>query len=81
MNYKRESENNIVIRLCILFYIKLNMSIRYTFSSNHNIRISSCGLCFGAPDPLIDKSLLKSFNQRVLSLKTKVARTFMNVVI
>ena len=25
------------------------------FSSNHNIHKSSCGLCFWAPDPLIDK--------------------------
>ena len=30
-------------------------SIRYTFSSNHNIHKSSCGLCFCAPDPLIDR--------------------------
>ena len=30
-------------------------SIRYTFSSNHNIHKSLCGLCFCAPDPLIDK--------------------------
>ena len=29
------------------------MSIRYTFSSNHNDHKSSCGLCFWAPDPLI----------------------------
>ena len=25
------------------------------FSSNHNIHKSSCGLCFGALDPLIDR--------------------------
>ena len=28
---------------------------RYTFSSNHNIHKSSCGLCFWALDPLIDE--------------------------
>ena len=27
----------------------------YTFSSNHNIHKSSFGLCFQAPDPLIDR--------------------------
>ena len=30
------------------------MYVRYTFSSNHNIHKNSCGLCFWAPDPLID---------------------------
>ena len=29
--------------------------VRYIFSSNHNIHKSSCGLCFWAPDPLIDR--------------------------
>ena len=29
--------------------------IRYTFSSNHYIHQSSCGLCFWVPDPLIDR--------------------------
>ena len=29
--------------------------IRYTFSSNHNIHKSLCGLCFWASDPLIDR--------------------------
>ena len=28
-------------------------SCRYTFSSNHKINKSLCGLCFWAPDPLI----------------------------
>ena len=28
---------------------------RYTFSSNHNIHKSLCGLCFWASDPLIDR--------------------------
>ena len=28
---------------------------RYTFLSNHNIHKSSCGLCFWALDPLIDR--------------------------
>ena len=30
-------------------------NIRYTFSSNHNIYKSSCGLCFWASDPLIER--------------------------
>ena len=30
-------------------------TIRYTFSSNHNIHKSSCGFCFWASDPLIDR--------------------------
>ena len=29
---------------------------KYTISSNHNILITSRGLCFWTPDPLIDKS-------------------------
>ena len=32
-----------------------NTYIRYTFSSNHNIHISLCKLCFWASEPLIDK--------------------------
>ena len=36
--------------------IDTNVSFfRYTFSSNPNIHKSSCGLCFWAPDPLIDR--------------------------
>ena len=31
------------------------MNLRYTFLSYHNIHKSSCGLCFSAPDPLIDR--------------------------
>ena len=34
------------------------MSSRYIFSSNPNIHKSSCGLCFWAPDPLIDRFYL-----------------------
>ena len=29
--------------------------MRYTFLSNHNIHKRSCGLCFLAPDPLINR--------------------------
>ena len=36
-------------------YCSLCECIRYIFSSNHNIHQSSCGLCFWAPDPLIDR--------------------------
>ena len=50
--------------------------IKYTFLSNHNIHKSLCGLCFWAPDPLINRTQLKS-----LQHKTKARRTFMNVVI
>ena len=31
------------------------LRIRYTFSSNHNLHKCSCGLCFMASDPLIDR--------------------------
>ena len=31
------------------------MYVRYTFLSNHNIHKSSCGLCFWALDPLIER--------------------------
>ena len=40
-------------------------NIKHTFSSNHNIHKSSGGLCIWASDPLIDKILVKSNNQRV----------------
>ena len=41
--------------LCIIDYDGYRyICIRYTFSSNNNILQSSCGLCFRAPDPLID---------------------------
>ena len=29
--------------------------VRYTFSSNHNIHKGSCGLCFWASDPYIER--------------------------
>ena len=35
-------------------FIYIQHALRYTFSSNHNVYKSSCGLCFLAPDPLID---------------------------
>ena len=34
---------------------KVSTIVRYTFSSNRNIHKSSCGLCFWAPDPLINR--------------------------
>ena len=44
---KKTFLKNKVVSHCIRF--------RYTFSSNHNIQKRSCGLCFWAPDPLIDR--------------------------
>ena len=32
----------------------LSIYVRYTFSSHHNVHKSLCGLCFWAPDTLID---------------------------
>ena len=29
--------------------------LRYTFSTNNKVHKSSCGLCFWAPDPLINR--------------------------
>ena len=52
-------------------------NFRYTFSPNHNVHKSLCGLCFWAPDHLIDSKIYR----RVWSPKTKAARTFMNVAI
>ena len=34
-------------------YIYIHRYLRYTFSSDHNVHKSSCGLCFWAPHPLI----------------------------
>ena len=52
------------------------------FSSNHNVHKSSSGLCFWAPDPLIDsfyKNLwIKGSGAKKQRLHT---RTFMNIVI
>ena len=33
--------------------------VRYTFSSNYNIHKSLCGLCFWAPDHLIDSKIYR----------------------
>ena len=44
------------------------MYLRYTFLSNHTIHKSSCGLCFWASDPLIDR-----FNKN-LSIKGSEAQ-------
>ena len=33
----------------------MTVSLDILFSSNHNIHKSSCGLCFLAPDPLINR--------------------------
>ena len=50
------------------YYIRANADVRelspylfnldILFSSNHNIHKSSCGLCFWASDPLIDRFYL-----------------------
>ena len=39
----------------LLLRTQICKNIRYTFSSNHNIHKSSCGLCFWASDPLINR--------------------------
>ena len=54
--------------------------LRYTFSSNHNIYKSLCGLLWGFKR-FSQKILVKSINWRVWSPKTKATGTFMNVVI
>ena len=41
-----------------IYMVLGNIHIRHTFSSNHSIHKSSCGLCFWASDPLIDGFLL-----------------------
>ena len=51
------------------------------FLSNYNINKSSCGLCFWALDPLIDKILVKSIIKRGWGPKTMPTGTFINVVI
>ena len=38
--------------------------IKYTFLSNHYIHKSLCGLCFWAPDPLINRTQLKSLQNK-----------------
>ena len=45
------------------------MSFRYTFSSNHNIHKSLCGLCFWAPDPLIYQNLSNKGHMNVILRK------------
>ena len=40
--------------LCIIDYDGYRYILDILFLSNHNILQSSCGLCFRAPDPLID---------------------------
>ena len=52
------------------------MYTRYTFSSNHNIYQSLCGLCFWAPDPLIN-----SLSIKWSGVQKKATRTLMNAVI
>ena len=36
-------------------YISTMTKFRYAFTSNYNIHKSLCGLCFSAPDPLINR--------------------------
>ena len=55
-------------------------SIRYTFLSNRNIHKSSYGLCFGAPDPLIDRFLVK-YTIKGPEVQKKSTGTYMNIVI
>ena len=43
-------------------FVRYVCILEILFSSNHNIHKSSCGLCFWASDPLIDKFYKKSFN-------------------
>ena len=46
-----DPENNFHIITTVCF---CTTEIRWTFSSNHNIHKSLCGLCFWSPDPLIN---------------------------
>ena len=56
----------------IFSYTSCMLDIEY-FSSNHNIHKSTCGLCFWASDPLLDR-----FSK---AYQTKATQTFMKVVI
>ena len=49
-----DPENNFHIITTVCF---CTAEIRCTFSSNHNIHKSLCGLCFWSPDPLINRFL------------------------
>ena len=44
---------DIIPLYCVSAYTITKLDI--LFSSNHNIHKSSCGLCFWASDPLIDR--------------------------
>ena len=57
------------------------MDTRYIFLSNHNVHKSFSGLCFCAPDPLIEQFHLNLLIKGSGAPKTKAIRTFMNVVI
>ena len=48
---KKGSKGGGVIQVKILFFH--TKYIRYTFTSNHNVHKSWCGLYFWAPEPLI----------------------------
>ena len=49
---------------------------RDTFSSDHNVHKSSCGLYFWAPDPLIDRFV---YNLLIKGSRAQKLKTFMNV--
>ena len=53
-----------------------NINIRYTFLSNHNIHKSLFGLCFWAPDPLINAYFTKIYQLKGLVPKNKGHKNF-----
>ena len=71
MNCYCLQESTHLWHFCWYVFGKVVRKIRYTFSSNHNVHKSLCGLCFWAPDALNRIDYSKIYQLKVLEPKNK----------